>query len=103
MREYQAETVIKAVSLLNEGKNTEVCCPPGTGKTLIGQMVLSVWHDHADARVLCVVPNTNLLQQHFDMSNWAYQARLWEPLKVDAKWRSRRSFSHDSDLQNARV
>lgn len=104
LREYQAEAVIKAVSLLNHSRNTEICLPPGTGKTLIGQMILSVWlHDHVDERVLCVIPNTNLLEQHFEMSNWAYQARLWEPLKIDARWRSRRRLSHDSDLQNARV
>jgi hypothetical protein len=92
--------------LLSAGSNSEICLPPGTGKTLIGQMIASLWlnrRTEAPSRVLCVLPNTNLLYQHFAMSNWAYQARLWEPLKIDSKWRSNRQRSHDADLLASRV
>jgi hypothetical protein len=37
------------------------------------------------------------------MSDWAYQARLWQPLRIDSKWRASRRRSHDADLRDARM
>jgi superfamily II DNA or RNA helicase len=106
LREYQAEATLKAISLLSSGKNAEICLPPGTGKTLISQMIASIWLNRRAeeySRVLCLVPNTNLLYQHFSMSDWAYQARLWEPLKIETNWRRQRRRVHEADLNDSRV
>jgi superfamily II DNA or RNA helicase len=104
VRDYQAEVVSKSLSLLITGVNVGISLPPGTGKTLIGQMIASLWLSrHSEARVLCVVPNTNLLVQHYIASDWAFQARLWTPLKIDSEWRRNKQISHDTQATEAKV
>jgi superfamily II DNA or RNA helicase len=106
IRDYQAEAVCRSISMLTAGTNVGISLPPGTGKTLISQIIATLWlerHQERTERVLCIVPNTNLLMQHYVSSNWAFQGRLWNPLKVDTEWRNNKQISHDTEATEATV
>jgi superfamily II DNA/RNA helicase len=103
-REYQEHACSEALRTLEQGKNVEINLPPGTGKTLISQIIGCIWIREKQVRnkVLCVLPSSNLRQQHYEYCLWwAAEAGLCNPLEITSTWISNKRFWHQGVAQKA--
>ncbi len=103
-RGYQEHACIEGLRTLEQGKNVEINLPPGTGKTLISQIIACIWIRENETRnkVLCVLPSSNLRQQHHEYCLWwAAEAGLCKPLEITSTWISNKRFWHQGVAQNA--
>ena len=104
-REYQEYASIEALKLLQDGFNAEINLPPGTGKTLISQIIGCIWlrqNDRDRRKVLCIVPTSNLLGQHFQYCQWwAGESKLCVPLEISPGWIRSKSIWHQKRAEQS--
>ncbi len=104
-REYQEYASIEALKLLQAGINAEINLPPGTGKTLISQIIGCIWLKQAEnskRKVLCIVPTSNLLDQHFRYCQWwTEESGLCVPLQISAEWVRSKSVWHQKRAEQS--
>lgn len=103
-RGYQEHACLEALHTLELGKNVEINLPPGTGKTLISQIIGCIWiREHAARnKVLCVLPSSNLRQQHHEYCFWwASESQLCIPLEITSAWISNKRVWHQGVAQRA--
>lgn len=103
VREYQCEITQKGLNKISRGQNLLISLPPGTGKTIIAQII--AWYRlnysaNKNLKTLFLLPNNNLLMQHYEYSMWLHNNFLCTSLLLDSNWKSNKKLDHYNSVKS---